>query len=1428
MIAHRGLDSHLAWAVERYLSHGPHGAPLYSSVGFDLTITSLLAPIAAGKTIDIIPADRGIQGVADELAEGRSYDLLKLTPSHLRLLTTALEQRSPRGRVACLVVGGEALPAELLRLWRRISPASIIVNSYGPTETTVSCCTHTVWPGDPIPDPVPIGTATPGVDLRIVDGQGIAVPAGEAGELLIRGIGVADGYLGRPDLTAAAFVPTTLADGSTARMYRSGDLVRRDHDDQLHYLGRIDDQVKIRGYRVEPAEVTAAVRSHPAVREAAVIARPDASGTPQLAAYLTAHPGRGAPGVTELRAHLADALPDQMIPVTFTVLDAMPLTTNGKVDRDALPVPDTRPDIETSLVAPRTPTEMTLAAIWSELLGIDEIGVHDNFFELGGHSLLTMQVLWRLQERLSVDVPLSALLDAWTLEDLAAVVDGVGIRAAAPIVPVAGDGDRVLSHAQERLWFISRLVPDNPFYNVGLDLRLTGPLDEQALAQALTELVRRHPCLRTRYDERGGRPVQIIQPPEPVPVRTVDLSGHDEADRAAALNHITRDDVLRPFELSRGRLLRVRLIRLSPDDHVLLMTTHHIAVDGWSKSIVCKDLAALYQAFWAGRPAPLPELPVQYADFANWQRNTLSDELLDGQLQYWRRQLAGLPASLDLPTDRPRPPIQTYTASRQHFVVPPDVTARLQALSRTSSTTMFMTMLAAFQLLLHRYAGQTDIPVGSPVAGRSRAEMQGIVGPFVNTLVMRGDLTGDPTFTDLLERIRRMVLGALSHQDLPFERIVEDLQPVRDMSRNPLVQVLFWLLPDRSDDLGWSWGDVQGRLIAPAGAADLGYTGGAATITCDLELFLQERPDGLAGSISYCSDLFDAATIERFVQHFQRLLRDLATAPDRPISRLEILGPEERSRLVSGFNATEQQWPDDSTLHELFEAQADRLPEAAAVVFGDLTLSYRDLDRRANQLARYLRTVHRIGPESLVGICVERGIEQVIGTLGILKAGAAYVPIEPDQPTARITRLVTNARLAVVLSLHHLVDRLPATETRIVNLDSDWDSIADRSDDRSPAGSSADHLGYVMHTSGTTGRPKGVMLQHRALVNMLRWGQREHRLTESDVVLHQASFAFDVSIWDLFWPLTMGARVVLPPPGEHRSPEAVAAVVAREGVTVAFFVPSMLDHVLASGVMDRLGSLRLLVSTGEALAATTAQRFLAEHHAALHNFYGPTETHVVTYWPVPRHAPITEPIPIGRPIANCQVYVLDAHSNPVPVGVVGELYLGGVAVARGYLHQPGLTAERFVPDPFTAQPGQRLYRTGDLSRVRADGTVEFLGRTDHQVKIRGHRIEPGEVEAALLRHPAVREVAVVAREDHPGDRRLVAYLVSDEGTLSTTELRAHARSLLPDAMVPSAFVTLPALPLTANQKLDRAALPAPDERPSWRPSSPPRVRRPRS
>jgi amino acid adenylation domain-containing protein/non-ribosomal peptide synthase protein (TIGR01720 family) len=1384
-IEHHSTAAMVDWAKGVYTAAEIEGVLFATSICFDLSLFELFLPLCSGTKL--ILADNALELPA--LPARDEVTLVNTVP-------TAIAELCRTGGVPASVrtvcLAGEPLTATLTSQVYAIPTVERVYNLYGPTEDT----TYSTWTLCRRDGSAPtIGRPLAHGQAYIVDERLAPVPVGVVGEIYLGGEGLARGYLGRPDLTAERFVESPFVAG--ARLYRTGDLGRFRADGEMEYLGRADFQVKVRGFRIELGEIEAVLLAHAGVRETVVVAREDSPGDKRVIAYVV--PGAARASVGELRAHVREKLPEFMVPSAFVTLDALPLTPNGKVDRKALPAPEGAA-VAVTRTAARGPIEEAVAAIFADVLKLPAgaVGAHDSFFELGGHSLLAAQAVARIRAAFRVELPVRALFDAPAVAELASRIEaarhGGAAEAAPPLERSAGAP--VLSFAQERLWVLDQLEPGDPTYVIFRAVRLRGALDRGALARALDEIVARHEVLRTTMGAVNGRPSPAVQAPAPAPLPMTSLAALPEPEREAALQRALAVEARRPFDLATGPLLRARLFERAADDDVLVVTMAHIVSDAWTLGVLADELGTLYEAFTAGEPSPLPDLPIQYADYARWQRRHLTGDLLTRELGYWREHLDGAPRALDLPADRPRPPAESHRGARSRVELPAELVQALRALSRREGVTLFMTLLAGFDALLHRYTGQADLLVGTPVANRTQAATEKLVGFFLNTLVLRARVEPELPFRALLHRVRETALEAYAHQEVPFERLVQELSPERDLSRSPLFQVMFTLQNASSGTF-----TLPGLDAAPVSAE-------IDTSKFDLTLILTDRSDTLAGFFEYATDLFDPATIGRITEHFVTLLAGAVAAPETPLHALPLLPEAERRRVLVELNDTAHAYPDDAAIHEVFAAQAARTPDAVALRFEGREVSYRELDARSNQLAHALRK-RGVGPDVLVGLFVERSVEMLVAVYGVLKAGGAYVPLDPEYPTDRLAFMLEDARPPVILTQAHLAAQLPDPSAAVLRLDTEWDLIASEPT-TVPArdGLTLDQLAYVIYTSGSTGKPKGAMNAHRGIHNRLHWMQRAYGLTAADRVLQKTPYSFDVSVWELFWPLMFGATLVIARPEGHRDPAYLAGLIAAEGVTTLHFVPSMLAAFLDEPSVDRCRSIRRVMCSGEALPPALADRFFGRLDAELHNLYGPTEAAVdVTAWAC---APGAAVVPIGRPIDNVRIYILDEHLSPAPLGVPGELYIAGVQVGRGYLNRPELTAERFVRDPFT--PGARMYRTGDVARWLPSGAVEYLGRADFQVKIRGFRIELGEIEAALGKHPAVREAVVVAREDQPGHKRLVAYLACADGQApGAGELRAFLEGQLPAYMVPAAFVLLAALPLTSSGKVDRRALPAPEE-----------------
>ncbi|WP_248958370.1 non-ribosomal peptide synthetase, partial [Sphaerisporangium perillae] len=1363
VIEHRALTDYLLWSLRNYPSLS--GESLWhSSVSFDMTVTSLWAPLVAGGCVRVSALAE--EGWRDE---GGACTFLKATPSHLPLLDILPERFSPTGE---LMFGGEALRGEALRGWRERHPDVTVLNVYGPTEATVNVAEYRIEPGRQVPDGVlPLGRPMDDTRVHVLDAKLRPLPPGEVGELYIAGTGLARGYINRPGLTAERFVPDP-SGAPGERMYRTGDLGRWTADGVLEFAGRVDDQIKVRGHRIELGEIEAVIGGHPRVGQVAVIVREDRAGDQRIVAYVTLASGEPV----DLLEHARATLPGYMVPSAVVVLDALPLTANGKLDRRALPAPPWQ--APPAGLAPRTGEERLLCRLFADALGVAEVGLDHNFFELGGHSLLATRLVGTVREAFDVELPLRALFESPTVEALGGRI-ATAAKGRRPGLTVRPRPERMpLSAGQRGLWFLHRLEGPSATYNLPLALRLSGPLNAEALGLAVADVAARHEPLRTLYPDVDGEPYQLVLAPGTVtvelPVVTVTADGLPEALHAEAA---------RPFAFTREAPFRATLFRLGAREHVLMLVTHHIASDGLSEQPLLDDLAAAY-AHRDGRAAP-PGMPeIQYADHTLWQRELLGDpedgdSLAARQVAYWREALAGGPELLELPLDRPRPAVAGNGGARVGFRLPESLHRDLVGLARRSGSTVFMVVQAAVAALLTRLGAGTDIPIGTATAGRGDEAVDRLVGKFLNTLVLRADTSGDPAFRDLLARVTEADLAAYANADVPYESVVEAVNPVRSLSYHPVFQVMLTFESTLRTP-------VFGPELRPAVEPTV-HTGAAKV---DLSFFVREPAEwGEAGEVEcaldYATDLFDRDTAEVLAARLVRLLEGAVREPDRRIGELDLLTPGERDTLLEEWNATAHPVP-SATLPELFERQAARTPGAAAVDCGGEVLTYAELDARADRLARVLAT-RGVAPERFVAVALPKSAGLVVALLAIMKAGGAYLPVDPALPAERIRFMLDD--VAPVLTLGAPED-LAALEAEAAALPAG----------RPDSGLTPANPAFVIYTSGSTGRPKGVVVEHRSLNHYLAWARHAYGSVDGRALVH-SPVSFDLTVTGLFGPLTSGGCAHLV--------DLDGDADAGAPMTRPSFVKATPSHLpLLIGLPDRFSPSEQLVLGGESLMGEVLDEWRRRHpRATVINEYGPTETTVgcMEYRVEPGDQVPAGVVPIGRPIWNTRLYVLDAGLRPVPPGVVGELYIAGDLVSRGYFNRPGLSAERFVADPF--RTGSRMYRSGDLARWRPDGQMEFAGRVDHQVKVRGFRIELSEIEAVLGEHPQVAHAAVIVREDRPGDQRIVAYVTLISG--EPVDLLEHARTLLPGYMVPSAVVVLDALPLTANRKLDRAALPAP-------------------
>ncbi|MGJ5630491.1 amino acid adenylation domain-containing protein [Nostoc sp. CALU 1950] len=1482
------------------ISGGQLSVAQASNTSFDAATFEIWGSLLHGARLVVIPQNVVLSPhyFATYIREQR-ISVLFLTPALFNQLASVVPGAFKD--LHHLLIGGDTLDLKSVKAVFKNGPPQRLLNAYGPTESTTFACWYLVEDISEEATNIPIGRPISNTQIYILDSQLQPVPIGTVGELYIGGDGLARGYLNRPELTKEKFIPNPFGGSRGAeilpnsqfpipnpqspipnpqstvpnpRLYKTGDLGRYLPDGNIEFLGRIDHQVKIRGFRIELGEIEALLSQHSDVQQAVVIVREDIPGEQRLVAYIVLNQKREAIAAT-LKRFLQEKLPNYMVPAVFVILDSLPLTPNGKVDRRNLPGCDrTRPALEETFVAPRSPIEETLAIIWAELLAIEQIGVNDNFFQLGGHSLIATQILSRVREVFQVELSFHHIFENPSIAGLAQLIEQhsqLEQPLQRPVIQRIGrEGLLPVSFAQERVYFIQQVAPESSAYQFQATMRFKGQLNVAVLQQCLNEIVRRHEIFRTTYPAVNGRLFQIIHPASPISFKVIDLQKFPESEQEAEVQRLVEAEVQKPFDLNQLPLVKWVLLRLSDQEHLLLHIEHHIIHDGWSFNVFLGELLELYQAFCLGNLSPLTEPILQFVDFAHWQRQWVKSQEAQTQLTYWQQQLSGSSPLLELPLDRPRPTEQTYNGDQIRVELPINLCESLRVLSRQEGVTLFMTMLGAFLVILHRHTGQNDLSVGTAVANRRMHEVEKLIGMIVNNLVLRTDLSGNPTFRELLDRVRQVTLEAYNNEDLPFDKVVEVLKPIRNLSHNPLFQVMFSFHDSPMPDLSLPGLDIS--LHEPISNKSAKF---------DLDFLVIPRSEqrvqngsktgakGITLVLEYNSDLFDAATIQRMLEQYQTLLEGIVANPEQRVSELPLL-TETQQQLLIEWNQTQKEYTFNQGIHELFAAQVELTPDAVAIQQEGQQLTYRELSDRANQLAHYLQSLG-VKPETLVGICIERSLEMIIGLLGILKAGGAYIPLDPSYPQKRLADILEDTQLSILLTQERFQAKLPdyAGKTTIC-LDTDWQIITQHSTTNPISEVQPHNLAYIIYTSGSTGKPKGVMIEQRSLMNFVISAMHEYGINATDNILQFASLCFDTSIEEILPCLLVGATLVLRTEEMlHSSDEFWRC--CREWQLTVLDLPTAYWHQLVAELTSEDSripeSLRMVIIGGEEAQLEKVKRW---HSSVAHlcnppqllNSYGPTEATIITTL---TRLTSTNSVSIGRPISNAQVYILDQYLQPVPIGVPGELHIGGAGLARGYWQRPELTTEKFIENPFHNPKSKiqnpKLYKTGDLARFRADGNLEYLGRVDNQVKIRGFRIELGEIETVLRQHPQVFEAVVIAREDIPGQKRLVAYVVPHQPQPTTdeklhpqgdgvfghgewgmghgeespmpnaqcpksvggypspptsgwsfpptfNELRHFLKQKLPNYMVPSAIALLKALPMTPNQKVDYRALPA--------------------
>ncbi|APJ11945.1 non-ribosomal peptide synthetase [Bacillus safensis] len=1386
MVEHRSLLNLIFWHQKKYHVTNKDRATQIAGTAFDASVWEIWPYLSVGASL-YLPNNQirtDVKALKEWFIKQQITISFLPTPLTERILKLSWPQSVA---LKALLTGGDQL-----RVFPSENLPFEVFNHYGPTENTVVATASEALKDDDISGNRPaIGKPVSNTQVYVLDKNSQLISKGGVGELYVGGSGLARGYLNRPKLTAERFIPHPFSDEPGARLYRTGDLVRYLPDGNLEFVGRADDQVKIRGFRIELGEVEATLNALPSIQEAVVIVREDEPGEKRLVAYVV---GEGT--TKEWRKALKDKLPGYMVPAHFIKMEALPITPNGKIDRKVLPTPIN--DIQEKVLQEgQTPSEELVVTVWEQILGIRGIKRDDSFFDLGGHSLLATQVISRLQEVFGMSIPLKELFEHSTVEELAKRLEDLRGRSISSEIPSLIRVERgsvvPLSYAQQRLWFFDRLVPNSSLYNIPAVWRLQGEWSPRALENSLNTLISRHEILRTTITEKDGEAFQNIASSHLRTLSRTDLVHLSKEEKEQTMQELVQREAETPFDLETSPLLRVQLIKMQENEWVLACIMHHIISDGWSMNVFLREWMMLYEGEVKGQPERLPDLPIQYADYAEWQRKWLDNEVLDKQLSYWKEELKGDLPVLQLPTDRPRPSVQTYAGAMYQFILPTGVVEQIEAVSRQEGTTVFMTLLAAYQGFLSRYTGQDDILVGSPIANRHYKETEGLIGFFANTLVYRTQFDETSTFRDVLRTVRTKALKAYEHQDVPFEKIVEEVQPERSTSHSPLFQTMFTMQNAfETFDIRMSNRHIENINIH------------TSVSKFDLTVTVEKQKEGLLTAFEYNTDLFDKSTVERMANHFKYWLTEITRLPEEPLSNLSLLSKEEQDEIVIEWNQTDADYPKDKVIQDLFDAQVQVNPDAIAVVYEDEEWSYKEVQEQANQLAHYLQK-RGVGPESLVGLCVERSPKMIVGLLGILKAGGAYVPLDPAYPEKRLQYILEDAGIQILVTESHLTEWVSSDVERIC-LDENSQEIRNEPITTPIHGVTPENLAYVIYTSGSTGKPKGILTCHLNVITTI-CNNGYLNINDEDTILQLANYAFDGSVFEIFTSLFNGARLIIASQSQALNIEELSILISSQNITVTFMTTALFNNLVDFNVCC-FEKTRKVLFGGEKVSeyhVIRAMESLGENR--LVHVYGPTESTVfTTHYTITQNYEKPATFPIGQPLNNTQVYVLNKTKVLQPVGVIGELYVGGSGLARGYLNRPKLTAERFIPHPFSDEPGARLYRTGDLVRYLPDGNLEFVGRADDQVKIRGFRIELGEVEATLNALPSIQEAVVIVREDEPGEKRLVAYVVG-EGT--TKGWRKALKDKLPSYMVPAHFIKMEALPITPNGKIDRKVLPTP-------------------
>lgn len=1411
-VPHKGVLNLVAYTEQgKELSVGDRFS-MWSSTNFDASVCEIFPALLTGGILHILPealradTDRFAKWMADLRIQAGFIPPFML--KDLLQLFSAMEEPPPFRR---LIVGVEPIGETLLSDLILRLPDLAIVNGYGPTEACVFCTAY--WVGREQHDRrTPIGVGIANMRAYLLDERLNRVGDGEDGEIFISGVALARGYLRRPAQTAERFLPDPYAGQPGARMYRSGDLGRALPDGNLVFVGRRDHQVKVRGHRIELGEVESVLASHEGVGEACVILRDNIADASQkdLFAYVVLTLGTKRTTAREIRQHLSEKLPTYMIPTTLMILNEMPRTPAGKIDRRMLPEPS-REDYDLKEMAqPTTPTQELLCDIWREVLGVEQVGIDDSLFDLGAHSLSAIKIMARARETFQQELTPAHIFANPSVRELAQEIDLLKSESEKPpvICRVPRTGPLAVSFPQERVWYLESLAPGQVAYNTTITLRFKGPLRLDMLEATFTEIVRRHEMLRTTFRLQDNLPVQVIHPPWTVRLPIEDLSALSEEERAAAAKAAVLRNARTPFKLAELPLIRWALCKLAENDHLLIQVENHVVHDGWSFSVLIGEFKALYSAFCEGRPSPLPELEIQFGDFAVWQRQWMSGQVLEQQLDFWRHTLRDMPALLRLPSDFPRPRVMSFEGSSVRTDLSEEVYLKLRDFSRHHGVTLFMTMYAAFLALLHRYSGLTDIFVGSGVANRRFKEAEPLIGMMLNNIILRTDCSGNPSFAALLARARDVLVKAYAHQDAPFDKVVEALNPVRDPSYAAFTQVFFSFHDSAVPELALPGVEVELEMCQNESAK---FDMNVVVIPKGEQLKGPKRTSGgndMTIIWEFCTALYTHETIAQMLKHYIQILHQVVNSAQTTLSEFDLLDQSERACLLENWNPAPCDYPRHMSLAALFEETAARHSAEVALIFDREHLTYDELNARANRLARLLRA-RGVGPESRVGISLERSSRLIVGILAILKAGGAYVPLDPSYPAERYALIRKVAAVDLVITDSVLQEGLPSGAETPIFLDQCQAELTSQTATNLGLDLSPENLAYVMFTSGSTGVPKGVAVKQRGVVRLVR-NNPYADFDENQVFFHFAPAAFDASTFEIWGALLNGASLVIMPPGPA-TVWSLTHTIREHSVTTIWLTSSLFNQFVDAGP-EGLPALKQILAGGDVVSPAHVKRAMELLPGVkVINGYGPTEC--VTFsccHPMHSAAEVGHPVSIGRSINHGSVYVLDNRLNLVPRGVYGELYIAGDGLARGYLDNPRATAEKFIPNPFAKVPGDRIYISGDTVRYRLCGSLEFLGRSDQQVKLRGHRIELGEIEAALNHHPAIRESVAVLHEEE-GDKSIVAYIKPvRKGAVSVAEVRQFLKDKLAEYMVPSFFMFVDTLTLSVTGKINRKALPKPD------------------